>query len=155
VILDGSYTALLQAGSPATTNLYATSIFQVGRVPDDALSIRMKVYGDIYMGVSYFRAAFDGQDIPLNLLEVGMNYKLYGGNVSSFSGRTGELRFTALPVGYFATDVGLDSINFSPIPVVPEPSTWVLLVLGSAFFWCAARRRKVNRKSHFTGALSR
>jgi len=25
---------------------------------------------------------------------------------------------------------------------VPEPSTWALLTLGSAFFWCAVRRRR-------------
>ena len=27
------------------------------------------------------------------------------------------------------------------VTAVPEPSTWALLTLGSALFWCAARRR--------------
>jgi hypothetical protein len=51
---------------------------------------------------------------------------------------------------FSANDWGAWNVrNDQPIPafriegtVVPEPSTWALLALGSALFWCAARRRR-------------
>lgn len=137
-IIEGQYTALVQAGS-AGGNLFSSSIAQVGTVPIGALYVEMKVDDNASGGSAYFAVSFAGQNIAMNPIGAGPHYTLYGGNISGFAGQSGELRFTALPLGNASTTIGLDSIVFS---TVPEPGTWALLWLGGALLWCATRRHR-------------
>ena len=49
-----------------------------------------------------------------------------------------------LPATLFGTNPGAVS-GFTLTPIIPEPSTWALVVLGASALWCSARARR--RKS--------
>ena len=118
-VLQGSYSVLLQgstAGVPASA-----AMGQTGRTPQDARSIVF-----FAQALFSFQVTFDGHYIPPVLLETTPNYLIIAGDISTFAGQSGELRFTAAPQ-YFAS---LDNIFFSIQPI-PEPSTFCLFGLGA------------------------
>jgi hypothetical protein len=77
-------------------------------------------------------------------------------DVSSLAGQTAELRFEFRSFGSYPDQDGpwipgwpdakmhvLDDVSFSPLPAVPEPSTWALLGVGlRALYGCSRRRQR-------------
>jgi hypothetical protein len=99
-------------------------------VPSDAQSIWL--YSQPYATLP--KVSFGGQRIPLTILGGSSStYYIWGGNISSYAGQTGELRFFG--------DFSLDNIYFSNLPT-PEPSVFGLSALGGLLLgWRVLRRR--------------
>ena len=137
-VIEGNYTVVLQPGAQGFEDRVGASISQVGMVPLDAESIRIKA-----LAVS-FSVTFAGQELSLLPLENGANYTLYGADIARFAGQSGELAITALPnsrsVNFF------DSIAFSPSQV-PEPSVVGLLGVGLLMLAQSLVRRQPSRAS--------
>lgn len=115
-ILQGFYSVLLAqstAGAPTTA-----AIGQTGTIPATARTLAFYT-----SPLESLVVTFSGQVIPLVQLGSGPNYKILGGDISSFAGHTGELRFTA-GAG------SLDNIQFSSI-AIPEPNRVALFVIGA------------------------
>jgi hypothetical protein len=117
--IQGNYSMLLQGSTGPTA---AASIGQTGQIPLNALSLTFFLSLN-----SSLQVTFNGQIIPLVQIGSTSNYDIMGGNVSAFSGQTGQLLFTALPNGGYGL---LDNIQFSPL-AVPEPSELALGALGT------------------------
>jgi hypothetical protein len=129
-VIHGGYSIYLQGGSFVfDTNSYA-AIFQTGQVPSGSHSL-------IYSGGSALQVFFNGQMLMPVALSNSANYTRWAADISAYAGQSGELLFR-VP---WRTASMLDDIQFSPL-AIPEPGTWALLGLGSALFWCAARRHR-------------
>jgi hypothetical protein len=118
-VLQGVYDILLQpfsGGAPVTAG-----IGQTGQIPLGSQSLRF--FGNEFNVIS---ADFAGTPIPLAQVGISSNGVVWAGDISAFAGQTGELRFTATPGGGGL----LDNIFFSTQPA-PEPSTFVLLIVGA------------------------
>jgi hypothetical protein len=130
-ILDGSYTVSLQpssAGPPVTT-----AIGQTGTIPLGSESMRFYAEGSTGLSVT-----FAGHSIPVQPLRTGTNYTVYGGDVSSYAGQTGELLFQGGGL--------LDKIVFST-QSIPEPSAGSLVALAAAVCFVWISRRRVARRT--------
>jgi hypothetical protein len=100
--LQGNYTVAFQVSSTETP-----AIGQVGRVPGTAESLQF--YGST---AGDYEVTFGGQPIRLVILGSTASYTIYGADVSSLAGQSGELRFQGRGL--------LDNILFSDQPI-PEP----------------------------------
>jgi hypothetical protein len=112
-ILEGFYTVGLFhsiAGPPVNA-----SIFQTGQIPMGTRSLQ-------FYGNGAYALSFAGHEVPLVAIGTGFNYTIFGGDVSTFAGETGELLFTG--------DGLLDNIVFSPT-AVPEPGVLAFFALGT------------------------
>lgn len=104
------------------------AIAQTGTIPSGTQSIRLLSNNPFSLG---FSLLFGGNTIPLfNVGTTANGRPIWGGDVSSFAGQTGELRFQG--AGY------LDYIQFST-QTVPEPSMLSLFGLGALLFGCRSR----------------
>ncbi len=115
------------------------SVFQTGDVPSDARSLQFA--GNIGPSVDLLHVFLGGQELQLVKQEpVGFGYR-FGADVTAWAGKTAELRFTIEP-GFqsFFGGAGLGDIRFSPVALVPEPSTWALLGVGGVLLLWAAKR---------------
>jgi hypothetical protein len=155
VPLQGLYSVLLQsAPQPFTGNFIHGGISQVGTVPADAQSLQFYAVGEPSVtfggyGISLTQIG-SGQNIVIlgamsgSLIFRTNSYAIYAADVSYFAGQAGELVFRA-PSSINGYGIAyLDNISFSPIPVVPEPSTLAMLGLGFASFWCLMRRKRLK-----------
>jgi hypothetical protein len=128
-ILQGRYSLLLQGQFASTSTNDTAAIAQTGHIPTTVQSLT-------FFGVlGSFQTTFNGQVIPLIAIGSGANYTIYGGDISSFAGQTGELRFTALNNGRGL----IDNIQFSSQPI-PEPSSWALFGVGALLLGFFRRR---------------
>lgn len=117
--IQGNYSVLLEGSIPnAATSAY---IGQAGTIPITAQSLTF--FGNLAGNI---QVTFNGQNIPYSTVGNGANYTIYGADISSYAGQTGQLLFTA-PV---LTSALLDNIQFSPSPV-PEPRAFALGALGA------------------------
>ena len=114
--LVGQYCLSLQYGV-VDYGFGAASIAQTAQLPADAQSIQFR-------GTYPFTVSFDGTIVPLIVLSSQTGYSVYGGDISQFAGRTGELLITSYT--HFSY---LDAIQFST-QTVPEPSSLVLFMIG-------------------------
>ncbi len=132
-ILQGSYTAILNADEFTFTGANSAAIGQTGQIPQNAQTLIFWASPG-----NSLQAVFDGQMLPLIQLGSGANYVIEGANISGFAGQTGELRFIApFVANNFMFDY-LDNIQFSTNALpVPEPSTFILLLAGAALFGLA------------------
>jgi hypothetical protein len=78
--------------------------------------------------------SFAGDNLSLFVLSSGTTpdgapYGVYGANIASFAGQTGQLEFTASVFNW----VELDDISFSTT-AVPEPNALALTGLGALLF---------------------
>ena len=122
--LDGQFSVMLQGGTiyyPYGTN--GASIGQTGQIPLAAKSIT-------YWGASQngLQITFNGQRLSFNPISVAANHTVYGADISTYAGQTGELLFTAPWPENGGTLI--DDIQFSNLPI-PEPSVFGLCALGA------------------------
>jgi hypothetical protein len=144
IIIEGQFMPFLQTGVAPLGESGTVAIEQTGIVPTSAQSLQFKVGINNQIGVGFdtnFSLSLNGQSLSLVPLGAMTNYATYGVDVTRFAGQVADLRFTSYgtvirPLNW----VAVDSFQFLPM-AVPEPSTWALLALGSALFWCAKRRR--------------
>ncbi len=142
-ILQGSYTAVLNADEFTFTGANSAAIGQTGQIPQNAQTL-------IFWSspANSLQAAFDGQMLPLIQLGSGANYVIEGANISSFAGQTGELRFTVPFALTWTAFSYLDNIQFSTNALpVPEPAASMLFLVGAALFGlkaCKCLRRTLK-----------
>jgi len=120
--IQGTFSVLLQGSSLAAAT--TASIEQTGTIPNTAQSLTFyaRLGGTVLV-------SFNGQNLYISAIGSGANYTIYGANIASYAGQTGQLLFTA-PVQNAAL---LDNIQFSSSSV-PEPSELVLAMLGALLF---------------------
>jgi hypothetical protein len=88
------------------------------------------------------QVTFNGSLVPLFSFAGGTTYNTLAGDMSAFAGSLGELRITALPVGFFGgfNRVHFDDIVFST-EAIPEPRVPALSVLGASLLgWLWPKR---------------
>ena len=125
-VLEGRYTAVLEAGNAPFMGVVSASIAQTGVIPPGTKSIMFIANPPQGSG---WTVTVGDQTIPVTeTSQVGSGYYLFAGDVSAFAGQTEELRFTALG-GSSPILMTLDSIQFSPI-AIPEPTTPAMLAFG-------------------------
>jgi hypothetical protein len=131
-IIDGDFTAMLQAGfGPSnTTSGVNASISQNGTVPANAQSIQWKAWS---VNSSELTVSFDGNNLSPTVIGSGPNYTLFGANISAFAGQSGNLDFTSVFNNSTISWIELDDITFSTT-AVPEPTTLALMVMGGVAF---------------------
>lgn len=143
LVLEGGFTLLMQAGVDSMIGGSAdASIAQSGLVPEDALSIQMKVLpiGPVHDGE--FSVSLGGSSIDMIPIMEHSEYTLYGGDVSAWSGLSTELRITGISDPEFGLrNMLFDTIVFSSQPI-PEPRTWAFLSLGTLLLGWRMRRAK-------------
>jgi PEP-CTERM motif len=137
-VIEGNYTAVLQAGVGGDT-----SISQTGLVPEDAQSLQFKAF-ELFVPAGSFSVTLGGQTLSLMPLAIGTNYTLFGADIHALAGQMDELDFILKAQMPHVNDayLYLDSITFSD-QSIPEPSTLALLAAGaSAFALRFAHRRR-------------
>jgi len=114
------------------------AIAQTGQIPQDARSITF-----LTGPATFLQVTFGGQSISLVAAGVGPNYVIKAGDISSFAGQIGELRFTGVAAGGGLPGGGgfLDNIQFSTNPI-PEPRLLGLTALGVLLFLFQPKRRE-------------
>jgi hypothetical protein len=136
-LIQGNYTAILQAGYGPGLVPADTSLSQTGLVPTNAQSLQFKAYQETDGSTTPipFSVMLGGQALSLFSLFNGANYTLYGADISSFAGLTVPLAFTVFAENPHVDDqyLYLDSIQFST-QSVPEPSSLALGALGALLF---------------------
>ena len=129
--IQGDFTIALFGAAPSAPQQQSAAIGQTGQIPVNALSL-------IFWGnVGLSDVSFNGQTLAVSLLGSTANYNIYGANISSYAGQTGQLLFASQP----GTSDVIDNIQFSTSPV-PEPNIMGLLALGGLFL-AACRRQKI------------
>jgi len=123
-LLQGSYTVALYASVAGPPTLPA--IAQTGQIPTGSQSIRFYGAGD-------FSLTFAGQSVALTSVGSAPNYTIFGGDISTFAGQTGQLLFEGNGL--------LDNISFSPT-TIPEPSALALSALSGALLLSRSFLRK-------------
>jgi hypothetical protein len=126
-VIQGSYTVKLQGSTGGTPS--SAGVGQVGQIPVGTKSL-------VFWGlVGSDWVSFNGQVLPLIITASMPSYNIYGADVSTFAGQSGNLLFTAVP----GTSGLVDNIQFSTSPI-PEPSTFALFAFGSVFLYIRRRR---------------
>ena len=138
-ILDGQFTVELISSPfpPPNGPIFNMSIEQRGLIPINSQSLQFKAAGIL----ESLRVFLNGVSLTLSPIITATNYTLFGADVSPYGGQTVDLRFTCFSTPTVGQFVYLDAIQFSPA-AVPEPSTWALLGLASAFLCYFARYRR-------------
>jgi hypothetical protein len=95
-------------------------IGQTGTIPVGTQSLTF------FANQSGLQVSFGGQNLSFSAIGTGAGYTIYGANISSYAGQTGQLLFTTPGVA----SALLDDIQFSTT-AVPEPSEFALGALGA------------------------
>jgi hypothetical protein len=125
--IDGNFSLLLEAGSFDGVSS-SSSISQTGQIPTGSESLLFES-----VGFGNGPSVSIGND-SLTLFPVGsgigngINYTIYGANVSAWAGQTEPLTFTCSGAPFV-----IDDISFSP-SAVPEPNPLFLTTIGGVLF---------------------
>lgn len=131
LVISGNFSIEIGQGSHPGLG----SISQTGLVPADARSL---IFKGSWTSLVPVGVSLGGQGLSYSALSSGSNYTLYGVDISSFSGQTASLAFSA-PSGLLYL---IDDIQFSTT-TVPEPSSLALCLTGGII---AAHRFTRRRK---------
>ena len=144
-LIEGNFTAILQAGFYSNFTPTDTTLSQTGLVPGTARSLQFKAFivgsGSI---VNDLNVKLGGQSLAFSAISSGANYTVFGADIHAWAGQTAELEFTVLAENPHSSNryVFLDSIDFSDV-AIPEPSVLTLSALGTLLltrrFLCQAR----------------
>jgi hypothetical protein len=133
--IDGNYSVLLEgsdgAGLPA--------ISQTGLIPAGSQSLLFEAQP----GSAALEVLVGSQVVPFSAVGTGVNYTLYGANISAWAGDTEELTFSAQESTVGLNNWLIDDISFST-QTVPEPSPLALTGVGGlliALYRCFAHKR--------------
>ena len=130
--MQGNFYIRLQSGGSSSTE---PSIGQTGTIPETAQSL-------IWWGiVAPVVLSFNGQTLSFSMLgpATGSAF-IYGVDISSFAGQTGQLLFASTsPLSLGPSFI--DNIQFSSSPI-PESSAVSLLLLGGGVLIYAHRNHK-------------
>jgi hypothetical protein len=85
--IQGNCSILLQGGSSSVPSTSYSSIGQTAQIPSSAKSI-------IYWGGA-LQVTFNGQALSFFDISDTPNYTIWGADISSYAGQTGQLLFTA------------------------------------------------------------
>ncbi len=123
--IDGNYSVFLQgSGVPS-----AASISQTGLIPAGMQSLLFEAQP----GTGPLDISIGGQNIPFTAVGTGVNYTLYGANISAWAGDSEGLTFSALEGSLGLNNWEIDDISFSTTPE-PEPSIVTLTAIGGLLF---------------------
>ena len=126
--LIGNYSLLLFNGlQPPAGDRGIAEVWQTGTLPGNAQSVRF-VATSLTPVVS-----FAGNLITAQRIGGNARFNVFAGDISTYAGQTGELRFSHTGM--------LDGISFSVLPV-PEPGAVVLLSVGAILLWTRLRQRR-------------
>ena len=103
--IEGNYSVLLDGPSPGLET--SASIGQTGTIPTTAQSLTF--IGNLFGSL---QVTFNGQNISFSAIGNGANYTIYGANIASYAGQTGQLLFTS-PVNSNA----FGGTNYSKTPI--------------------------------------
>ena len=139
--LDISLLLPLQGNYSVLVDYLSASIGQTATIPNTAQSL---TFFSIQSGL---QVTFNGQNIPFSAIgngvnvDNGANYTIYGANIASYAGQTGQLLFTTPGYGVAL----LDNIQISSTSV-PEPSEFALGALGTLLLGFRRWRNSFNRR---------
>jgi hypothetical protein len=142
-VIEGQYSVVLQPGFDpfGSSQNVGASISQTGLVPANAQSLQFKSFIADSALASDFSVSFAGHNLSLVTLGTGLNYTLYGADISAFAGQLGALTIAASAQPNIAPYY-FDSFVFLPSSV-PEPSTMSLAIICILFCcWCRTRSNK-------------
>jgi hypothetical protein len=146
-IIDGNYSVYLQSGgTPGNSTTPANvSLWENGTIPANANSLEFSAWNQS-PATAIFTVSFAGNSLSPVLLSSaqspsGQPYNVYGVNLSSYAGQTGELEFTSVFNQNGSSWTELDDISFSTT-AVPEPNSILLTGIGGLVFaWYRLRLR--------------
>lgn len=123
-VIQGNYSVLLLSSTAGTQT--SASIGQTGTIPITAETLSF--WGQ---NVGGMLITFNGQPLSFMAISNTLNYTtIYGADISTYAGQTGQLLFTGSGTNPFAGGGVIDNIQFSSLPI-PEPSVFALAVLGA------------------------
>ncbi|MGP8202125.1 MAG: hypothetical protein ACLQU4_21805 [Limisphaerales bacterium] len=133
--IDGNYSVLLQGTYPPG---YA-AISQTALIPAGTQSLTFEAEQVLNIPSGSLELEVGTQVVSFVALATGLNYTLYGANISAWADETEQLTFTALQDSTSQNNWELDDISFSTNVVAsPEPNMVALTAIGGLLF--AARR---------------
>ena len=122
---------------PSPADSVSISLAQVGTIPDGVNSLAFETFDSF--NPNSLQMSFGGNLLPLELLtDPNRLYRAWRADLGTLAGQTGELRITAIYQPDVPGTFRLDNLQFTN---VPEPSTWVLFLAGTALLLWAKRRR--------------
>ena len=143
-LLEGNYTAVLQAGLTFGANPHPadTTLSQTALVPIGTKSLQFESDQWFDQNFQFLVVTLGGQTLSVTPLSAGLNYTLYGADVSAWAGQMAQLAFTVLAENPHVDNeyISLGAIQFST-QSIPEPSTLALAALGALFLGFRRRRR--------------
>lgn len=129
-LIEGSYTAVLQAGIGGDT-----ALSQMGVVPTDTQSLIFKALS----ANGPFAVSMNGQTLPLRPIGTGGNFTLYEADIRAWAAQNALLQFTVFAVNPHVNNnfLYLDAIQF-----VPEPTAhmWIMAAASLAL-WLKRRHQ--------------
>jgi len=132
-LIEGEFTAVLQAGWYSNFTPTDTTLSQTGLVPSTAQSLQFKAsFAGSYSLQAVLNVKLGGQSLAFNAIRSGTNYTVFGADIHTWAGQTAELDFTVLAEVPHQNNryVFLDSIEFSSV-AIPAPSVLTLSALGT------------------------
>jgi hypothetical protein len=144
-VIQGNYTALLQAGLDDKTFQPAdTTLSQTGLIPIGTQSLLFEARFTFGRPPTTFAVTLDGQTLSVVPILTTAAYTLYGADIHTWADQTAELAFTVFSGRPHIDNayLTLDAIQFSD-QSVPEPGIFALSALGALLVGrrALARRR--------------
>lgn len=143
-VIEGNYTAILQAGIGNGGPAADTALVQIGLVPVTAQTLMFRALLDGLDSLDSLAVTLGGQTLTVIPMAPGSPYfTLYGADIHSWAGQTAELGFTVFAQRPHRGNntLFLDSITFSDQPV-PEPTVLGLFAVGVLLLGWRLRRLK-------------
>ena len=126
---------------------YPIAISQTGTIPEGAKTLRYTYFNDpwdVYVNGTQVSVAYKIRptpDLPSGKVANAFPYGYAYADISRWAGKEAELTLVTKPL--LRAFSGLDSIEFLPYAVIPEPQTWGLLAFGGGL-WLLAHARKLR-----------